>query len=415
MKTHTSLKLLLLSMILLLSSCSSDDDSNPVLTESSAKQIVNFTFLASNNTGLAEDVTAQISEENKTITATLPFGPDSATLTPSLEISDKATVSPNSSEPQNFTNPVTYTVTAEDGSTREYTVQITIDPNTAKEILSFKFLKDNNSELPEDIEAEINQQEKTIIAYVPPDTDFMLTPAITISEKATIAITTTDFTAPTVSYTVTAEDGSTQEYQISVIMKFPSDRQVLERLYKINPENRLEWDLMLPIENWEGVSLDATSENVTTLLLEDKNITLLPREIGELSNLKQLFLGKNSLTSLPTEIGKLTLMAVLAVNNNTLTSIPDQIETLDNLLILSLSNNLLASIPEAIGDLDNLDSLSLANNSLTSLPSEIGMLTTLTNLFIKNNPGLTGIPQEICDMEANYGTIISMNEGVICQ
>jgi hypothetical protein len=47
----------------------------------------------------------------------MPYGSDIRTLSPAFTISDKATISPRSGTTHNFTSPVLYTVTAEDGTT----------------------------------------------------------------------------------------------------------------------------------------------------------------------------------------------------------------------------------------------------------------------------------------------------------
>jgi hypothetical protein len=47
----------------------------------------------------------------------MPYGADTRALSPTFTISDKATISPMSGTIHNFTSPVTYTVTAEDGTT----------------------------------------------------------------------------------------------------------------------------------------------------------------------------------------------------------------------------------------------------------------------------------------------------------
>jgi endonuclease I/endonuclease/exonuclease/phosphatase family metal-dependent hydrolase len=60
------------------------------------------------------------------ITVTLPTGTSITSLTPTITVSDFASVSPNSGVSQNFTNDVTYTVTAQDASTKEYTVSVVL-------------------------------------------------------------------------------------------------------------------------------------------------------------------------------------------------------------------------------------------------------------------------------------------------
>jgi Fibronectin type III domain. len=66
-----------------------------------------------------------------TIAVTMPFGTDVTALTPAITLSTGASVSPTSGTAQDFTSPVTYTVTAADASTKAYTVTVTVAPATA--------------------------------------------------------------------------------------------------------------------------------------------------------------------------------------------------------------------------------------------------------------------------------------------
>lgn len=71
------------------------------------------------------DVEATISGTD--ITAELPNGTDVTKLKPTITISKDATVSPKSGAQKDFTDPVQYVVTAEDGTTKKtYTVTITV-------------------------------------------------------------------------------------------------------------------------------------------------------------------------------------------------------------------------------------------------------------------------------------------------
>ena len=60
------------------------------------------------------------------VTVTLSKFADVTAVAPTLTVSSKAVVSPASGVPQDFSKPVTYTVTAEDGSTRDYAVSIVL-------------------------------------------------------------------------------------------------------------------------------------------------------------------------------------------------------------------------------------------------------------------------------------------------
>ncbi|GAB3541492.1 DUF5018 domain-containing protein [Spirosoma fluminis] len=87
--------------------------------KSSEKQITAFSFAALNPA-----VQASTDQTTRKITATVPASTDLTKLVPTLTVSSKASVSPASGVAQNFTNPVSYTVTAEDGSKQEYEVKV---------------------------------------------------------------------------------------------------------------------------------------------------------------------------------------------------------------------------------------------------------------------------------------------------
>ncbi|WP_020595512.1 PQQ-binding-like beta-propeller repeat protein [Spirosoma panaciterrae] len=90
-------------------------------TKSSAKSITAFAFNA-----LSPAVTGTIDVTTKTISATVTNGTDVTKLVPTIMVSDKATVSPASGSVQDFSKAITYTVTAEDGSTQAYVMTVTV-------------------------------------------------------------------------------------------------------------------------------------------------------------------------------------------------------------------------------------------------------------------------------------------------
>jgi len=75
---------------------------------------------------LSPEVVGSIDQTNHTISLSVPSGADLTNLSTSINVSPKAVITPQSNEPQNFTNPVIYTVTAEDGSLQNYTVTAVI-------------------------------------------------------------------------------------------------------------------------------------------------------------------------------------------------------------------------------------------------------------------------------------------------
>lgn len=72
-----------------------------------------------------------------TVTLYLPYGTDVSNLAPTFTLSDKATLSPPGGTPRNFSTPLTYTVTAEDGLTQAiYQVKVFVPDVTLSRTLS---------------------------------------------------------------------------------------------------------------------------------------------------------------------------------------------------------------------------------------------------------------------------------------
>ena len=211
MKTPvTHLFTLVCLLLLWVVSCKKSDD--PVTPKSTAKDMTAFAF-----NGLTPAVNATVDATAKTVMATVPYGTDVTKLVPSITVSAKATVSPASGVAQDFTKTVTYTLTAEDGTTSAYAVTIGIGAppkSTAKDITAFAF-----NGLSPAVTCAIDGTTKTISATLPAGTDATkLVPTITLSPKATVSPATgvaQDF-SKAVTYTVTAEDGSTQAYSATI-------------------------------------------------------------------------------------------------------------------------------------------------------------------------------------------------------
>ena len=124
----------------------------------------------------------------------------------------------------------------------------------------------------------------------------------------------------------------------------------------------------------EDVS-DSSGGRIIHIVFTGKDITSLPAEIGNLTNLTSLWLSTNELTSLPAEIGNLANLIDLVLDYNSLTSLPAEIGSLTNLTTLWLTFNQLTSLPAEIGNLANLIEIQLGANQLTSLPDSIVKLT----------------------------------------
>ena len=88
-------------------------------TKSSEKSITSFSFA-----GIDLGGNELIDNNSHTITVMVPKGTNLTGLTPIILVAGNAKISPDSGAVQNFTDPVVYTVTAQDGSSQNYTVTL---------------------------------------------------------------------------------------------------------------------------------------------------------------------------------------------------------------------------------------------------------------------------------------------------
>jgi len=157
---------------------------------------------------------ARIDKLSFSVELDVPYGTDVSALVPAITISVGATILPGSGVQVDFTNPVTYLVTAEDGATEQkWIITVRAVPNDQTDIESFSFAEEAGP-------ATINKLLHSVSIEVEQETDLStLIPSIDLSEGASIdpgSDQITDFNTPVV-YTVTAEDGvSVQNWTVTV-------------------------------------------------------------------------------------------------------------------------------------------------------------------------------------------------------
>lgn len=133
-------------------------------------------------------------------------------ITPEIVVSEYATISPESGVPQDFTNPVVYTVISESGIAQAWTVTVTKLPaSSMAEIVSFDF--DGK------LSSQINSTMATINATISRAFDITsIRPTIEVSPRATVfpeSGVAVDF-SDVAYYYVTAENGSRKPWAVSI-------------------------------------------------------------------------------------------------------------------------------------------------------------------------------------------------------
>lgn len=193
--------------------------------KSGDNEITDFRFAAVNNGDrLSADSAGEISGDS--ITVTVPYGTNVTSLVAEfvtnstvVEVNDVLQV--NGETPNDFTAPVIYDVTAEDGTARTYTVTVVKAPSTQKVISSFTL---------NGIDGVIDQATGAITVALPPKSLLKDKTASFSAICSRIEVngveqrsgeTENDFTSPLI-YTVTAEDGSSRNYTVTASV-LPAD------------------------------------------------------------------------------------------------------------------------------------------------------------------------------------------------
>lgn len=192
-----------------------------------------------------------------------------------------------------------------------------------------------------------------------------------------------------------------------------NDRAALVALYNAtrgaNWTNSTNWVTDAPLDDWYGVTTDA-SERVVGLDLEENNlIGPIPRELGDLAKLETLVLVDSLTGPIPGELGSLGNLKSLVLIGLGLTGpIPPELGHLASLETLALAGpGLTGSIPPQLGSLAGLEALILVSTALTGpIPSELGNLANLTRLFLSDNELNGSIPSEL-------GNLASLTELVL--
>jgi hypothetical protein len=190
-------------------------------TESSAKAITFFTVALESGSSAGA-----IDEAGHAIAVSVPYGTTATALVPTITHTGQG-VSPASGAAQNFTNPVTYTVTAEDGTTQDYVVTVTAEAPNSDAYLSALALSAGT------LTPDFGAGTTTYTAAVANSVESVTVTATARNTNATLAYSPSQTVSPaagesaTVTVTVTAEDGvTTRTYSVTVTRAASSSKAI---------------------------------------------------------------------------------------------------------------------------------------------------------------------------------------------
>ena len=206
---------ILVTIFLLFSACK--DEEPPI---SSTKELLNFSILKSDNQGkVANDVEASI--QGSVITLPLDKYDDLKSLIAVFEYNGKS-ITINGVEQESgvtsndYSQPLVFTVEAEDGSKQQYTVEIALKDTGV--LSAFRFLKKNNAFLTADVSSSIG--EESIIPLVTFSQSELIPTFTTNAVKVLVdeveqksGMTKNDFSSPVV-YQFIMRNGETFQYTV---------------------------------------------------------------------------------------------------------------------------------------------------------------------------------------------------------
>jgi len=202
------------------------------------------------------------------------------------------------------------------------------------------------------------------------------------------------------------------------------DSLALMRFYRIAGDSARpprSWFTDIPLEDWEGVTIDtiAGERRVTGLRVGQRRLFgVLPNTIADMNALRSIDFSGNRLEgALPSSIATLTNLQELRLNSNRLTSLPNEIVRLVNLRVLRLDSNQFSGIfPAILCQMPRLRELSLRGNMLTGvLPRCLGSMTDLVALDLSDNTFTGDIPRELGNLVNLERLVLARNrlEGAI--
>ncbi len=410
--------------------------------------IKEFKFEIADNDNLSEDIYGTINMESKVINVIFPAHTSLINLTPTISVPEGVNISPSSKVQQDFSKPSVYILSGEGYITTEYTLYASVKESENADIISFNFLASNNSQLKENIMADI--QGKTIKVQTSDTTDLSaLIPAIEISQGASISPASDqamDFSGE-VKYTVTAQDATTKSEYIVQINRLSSDKKIRSFKFSINDilyeadidYNNYEISLALPyntdlssltpiieidgtasITPTNNEAQDFTNTIIYEVNAEDGskqeykvNVTVLSALDNDRAVLEELYLANKdynySYTYLDWDLSAGTMddwqgvtisdgrVTELIISTIYINKIPNRIKELSELKSLTIVGTHLEELPVEVCYLGKLEALTLNDNNLSSIPAEIKKLKLVRMLHLQEN-NLSELPVEIGQM-----------------
>jgi hypothetical protein len=249
-----------------------EGDNSRVIGQLGAKEILSFTFGIEGETdlpiGKIPDGTGKYP-----ISIILPIGSSVGSLSPEITYIGE-NLDPPSGKAGNFTSPVVYTVTAEDGSTRDYIVKVYVKDDASKAIVRFTLDVSGTGDLALSAEGIIDEAAGTIVVGVPVGTDaksltahvahtgMSVTGPLGNPHPAETFDFVGNFSAPT-TWTVIARNYTTKTYTVTVVREKNDEKRITDFSFGISGEDVIIGDAPRPDGKYPILAVVPESSSAT--------------------------------------------------------------------------------------------------------------------------------------------------------
>ncbi|WP_077341738.1 leucine-rich repeat-containing protein kinase family protein [Pseudocolwellia agarivorans] len=135
------------------------------------------------------------------------------------------------------------------------------------------------------------------------------------------------------------------------------------------------------------------ADSLEVLDLSNNQLTSLPKELAQLTQLKIIFASNNLFETLPEVLGQCENLEMVGFKSNQIKHVPENALP-PKLRWLILTDNCIEVLPDSLGERPRLQKLALAGNKLTRLPLTMAKLSNLELVRISANQ-LTECPTQL--------------------
>lgn len=175
-------------------------------------------------------------------------------------------------------------------------------------------------------------------------------------------------------------------YYVAILIKKHSGHCTLQTLADLKAGKLIGIKRLTLSENLTEFPMEiiALADTLEILDLSNNQLSTLPDEIKQLTQLKIIFASNNLFEVLPEVLGTCPLLEMIGFKANQIKEVP-VLSLPRQLRWLILTDNQIIDLPESLGDCIHLQKLALAGNRLTRLPKSTDQLQNLELLRISAN------------------------------